>query len=225
MGFHWPENFKTVPLSEYVDERSKTCHFKDGSTADVDAIILCTGYKHHFPFISDELRLRTPNLFTPNNLYKTIFLEDNPKMMYFGMAGGWYSLTKFDAQARYARDVMLGSIELPTKDMRLADYEKWRHREGTLQSHEEMMVFEGDQVKELLEATDCPSFDIDGVSKNLFEWEHHKRENIMTFRDKGFKSVMTGNLAPVHHTPWLQALDDSLECYVRPAAKGAIGGG
>ena len=25
---------------------------------------------------------------------------------------------------------------------------------------------------------------------------------------------MTGTMAPVHHTPWLEALDDSLESYL-----------
>ena len=34
-----------------------TAHFKDGSSRHVDVIILCTGYLHHFPFLSDELRL------------------------------------------------------------------------------------------------------------------------------------------------------------------------
>ena len=42
MTWGWPDNFKTVPLLVRVD--GKTCHFKDGSTAEVDAIILCTGW-------------------------------------------------------------------------------------------------------------------------------------------------------------------------------------
>ena len=42
MTWGWPDNFKTVPLLVKVD--GKTCHFKDGSTAEVDAIILCTGW-------------------------------------------------------------------------------------------------------------------------------------------------------------------------------------
>ena len=36
----------------------------------------------------------------------------------------------------------------------------------------------------------------------------------MTFRDKSHTSIMTGNKAPVHHTPWLIAYDDSVPCYV-----------
>jgi trimethylamine monooxygenase len=46
------------------------------------------------------------------------------------------------------------------------------------------------------------------------EWEHNKHENIMTFRDHAHTSLMTGNKAPVHHTPWLMAFDDSIESYV-----------
>ena len=36
----------------------------------------------------------------------------------------------------------------------------------------------------------------------------------MTFRDKSHRSVLTGTLAPQHHTPWLTALDDSMACYL-----------
>ena len=36
----------------------------------------------------------------------------------------------------------------------------------------------------------------------------------MTFRDKSHTSIMTGTKAPVHHTPWLVAYDDSIESYV-----------
>ena len=46
------------------------------------------------------------------------------------------------------------------------------------------------------------------------EWEHNKHTDIMGFRDKPHRSLMTGTMAPVHHTPWLKALDDSMECYL-----------
>ena len=36
----------------------------------------------------------------------------------------------------------------------------------------------------------------------------------MQFRDKTYRSVMTGKMAKPHHTPWLEALDDSLESYL-----------
>ena len=60
MGFKCPENFEERPLLQTIV--GKTAHFKDGSTKDVDAIILCTGYQHHFPFLTEELRLKTAKL-------------------------------------------------------------------------------------------------------------------------------------------------------------------
>ncbi len=59
MGYDWPENWKEVPALVKVEGNTAT--FKDGTTKDVDAIILCTGYIHHFPFMPDELRLDTAN--------------------------------------------------------------------------------------------------------------------------------------------------------------------
>ena len=97
MGFHWPDNFRTVPLLQKVV--GKTCHFKDGQTAEVDDIILCTGYKHHFPFIAPELRLQTANRLWVEDLHKGIFWPSNPRMMYLGMQDQWFTFNMFDAQA------------------------------------------------------------------------------------------------------------------------------
>ncbi|KAL3690158.1 hypothetical protein R1sor_016467 [Riccia sorocarpa] len=52
-----PESVKQVPLLERVDCNGRTRHFKDGSSKDVDAIILCTGYLLDFPFMPESLRL------------------------------------------------------------------------------------------------------------------------------------------------------------------------
>ena len=50
---------------------------------------------------------------------------------------------------------------------------------------------------------------------------HHKAENILTYRERSFPSVLTGNVAPVHHTPWMKALDDSLEAFLANKPAGA----
>jgi hypothetical protein len=51
----------------------------------MDAIVLCTGYRHWFPFIEDNLRLRTNNVLYPPDLYKGVVWTGNPKLMYLGM--------------------------------------------------------------------------------------------------------------------------------------------
>ena len=40
------------------------------------------------------------------------------------------------------------------------------------------------------------------------------KKNIMTFRDNSYKSVITGSMAPIHHTPWKDAMDDTIESYL-----------
>ena len=66
MSFHFPDNWDTKPLLTRVE--GNTVHFKDGTSKTMDAIILCTGYKHHFPFLSEKLRLITDNRMWTKNL-------------------------------------------------------------------------------------------------------------------------------------------------------------
>ena len=77
------------------------------------------------------------------------------------------------------------------------------------------ITYQGDYVKELIGETDYPDFDVDGACEAFFQWKAHKGQDIMGFRDNGYKSAITGRMAPVHHTPWKVALDDSLESYLQ----------
>jgi trimethylamine monooxygenase len=212
MGFHWPDNWQEVPLLTHVE--NKTAHFKDGTTKDVDAIILCTGYLHHFPFMPDALRLKTGNRMWAPGLYKGVVWEANPKVFYLGMQDQFYTFNMFDAQAWFARDIMLGRIKTPSiADMR-ADSQIWIDREATLETDEDMIWFQGDNVQELIDLTDYPSFDVEAVNKTFMEWEHHKHDDIMHFRDNAYPSLMTGKAQPKHHTPWEHEMDDSMESYL-----------
>ncbi|WGK61957.1 NAD(P)/FAD-dependent oxidoreductase [Halopseudomonas sp. SMJS2] len=212
MGFAFPDNWEEKPLLLKVD--GNTAYFKDGTSRRVDAIILCTGYLHHFPFLDESLRLKTSNRLWPLNLYQGVVWENNPKLFYLGMQDQWYTFNMFDAQAWYVRDVLLGRIALPDQAAMQRDSQAWRDREETLDTDESMIVFQGDYVRTLIDQTDYPSFDIDGVNKTFFMWEEHKHEDLMSFRDYSYRSLMTGTVAPRHHTRWLEAIDDSLEAYL-----------
>ena len=212
MGFAWPEGFAEVPLLQKLV--GKTAYFKDGSSREVDAVVLCTGYKHHFPFLPDDLRLKTNNRLYPLSLYKGVFWQPNPKLIYIGMQDQYYTFNMFDAQAWYARDVILGRIALPSAAAIEADIVKWRAREEELKNPFEAIDYQTDYVRDLLSATDYPHLDVDHVAELFKEWEHHKTEGILTYRDRSYPSTITGNTAPVHHTPWIKALDDSLEAFL-----------
>lgn len=98
-------NFKFPPG---IEERSlvtkitnNTIHFKDGSTAEVDAIILCTGYLYQFPYLDDDLRLYSTLSVYSAGLYKgTLWLKGgNNKLFYLGTQDQYFSFSMFDVQA------------------------------------------------------------------------------------------------------------------------------
>ena len=214
MGYDWPENWKEVPLLAKVEGNTAT--YKDGSTGHVDAIILCTGYQHHFPFLPDGLRLRTKNRLATADLYKGVAWVKNPKLFYLGMQDQWYTFNMFDAQAWYVRDVIMGRLAVPgSQAERAADVVARVAAEDAVADGYEAIAYQGDYVQELIDLTDYPSFDIPGSNAAFYAWKKHKVKNIMTFRDNAYASVMTGTIAPLHHTPWKDALEDSLESYLK----------
>ena len=147
-----------MPLLTRVDKN--TCHFKHGSSKKIDAIIMCIGYLHHFPFLPDGLRLQTDNRLSPLNLCKGVFWEDNPRLMYLGMQDQFYTFNMFDAQAWYARDHIMDRIQLPDLEAMRQHSRAWRNREEKLEDDERMIWFQGDYVQELIDETDYPSFDV-----------------------------------------------------------------
>ena len=217
MGFKWPDAMEERPLLTRLD--GKTAHFKDGSSREVDAVILCTGYLHHFPFMEDRLRLKTRNRLCPPKLYKGVCWEDNPKLMYLGMQDQYYTFSMFDAQAWFARDVIMGKIAPPPRAEMAADIARWVAREEKLANPLEDIDYQADYVRDLCALTDYPRFDIQKTVDMFKKWEHDKEESIVGYRDIAFESPCDGAQAPVHHTPWLKAMDDSMAAFLaRPGA-------
>ena len=214
MGFDWPENWQEVPILTHVDD--DTAYFKDGTAKRVDAIILCTGYQHKFPFLPDDLRLKTRNRLATADLYKGVAWVHNPKLFYLGMQDQWFTFNMFDAQAWWVRDVIMGRIAVPAdKAVLLRDVADRIAGEDAGKDAHDAIHYQGDYVKELIAETDYPSFDVDGACEAFYAWKDHKKQNIMTFRDNAYRSVITGTMAPLHHTPWKDALEDSMESYLK----------
>ncbi|WP_050526075.1 NAD(P)-binding domain-containing protein [Pseudorhodobacter aquimaris] len=214
MGFDWPDNWDEVPALVKVD--GNTAYFKDGTSRHVDAIILCTGYKHFFNFLPDDLRLKTSNRLAAADLYKGVVFVNNPRMFYLGMQDQWFTFNMFDAQAWWVRDAIMGKIEIPSDINTLkADVANRIAREDACVGDKGAIQYQGDYVQELIAETDYPSFDVQGACEAFFAWKEHKKKAIMEFRNKSYRSVITGTMAPAHHTPWKDALDDSLESYLQ----------
>ena len=212
MGYDWPGNWKEVPKLDRVEGR--TANFIDGTSKNVDAIILCTGYKHHFPFLSDDLRLKTANRLVAADLYKGVVWNKNPSLFYLGMQDQWYTFNMFDAQAWWVRDCIMEKLVLPNSASMAQDVINREAAEDAIEDDYSCIEHQGAYIMELIEETDYPNFDITASNKAFYEWKKHKKNGIMDFRNYGHVSPMTGTKAPEHHTAWRDALDDSLESYL-----------
>ena len=214
LGHKWPDNIKEVPLLQKVS--NGRCTFQDGSAIDVDAIILCTGYMYHFPFMSNDLKLRSVGQrCAVEGLYKGLVWFNNPKLFYLGMHNGKLFIT-LDAEAWYVRDLIMGRIHVPDRDARLADVKDRIAREhAEVRGLSDVIHYVGDYTAELQADTDCPGFNTEVWKTELDRWIGHRNENIFTYRDNVYMSPVTGTVSRLHHTPWKDAFDESLQCYLR----------
>ena len=216
MGFDWPEGITEKPILTHVEGR--TVHFADGTAADADAIISCTGYLHYFPFMDDELRLVTANRLATSMLYRGVVFQPENRILYLGMQDQWYTFNMFDAQAWYARDVVMGRIQLPDADEQARWISDLQAAEDTVEDDYGAIDFQGAYTQDLVDQTDYPDFNTPLVNKMFKDWKKHKKQSIIGYRDHGHTSPLTGTVAPIHHTRWEDALDDSLESYLAASA-------
>lgn len=212
MGYNWPEGIEEKPLLTHFE--GDIAHFADGTSKRFDAVVMCTGYLFHFPFLPDELRLQTHNCLYPANLYKGIFWQPNTKLVFLGMQDQYFTFNMFDAQAWYVRDEILGKIQLPELAEREADEQKW------LADYEQVnnvcgdIDFQAKYIRDLTNATDYPEFAVEKQGEILKQWQQDKQTDIMGFREKAYRSTLTNTLAPELPEPWLDILDDSLEHFL-----------
>jgi trimethylamine monooxygenase len=110
--------------------------------------------------------------------------------------------------------VLLGRITLPAVAEMRRDVADWRAREEAVKNAFGGIDFQADYMLDLLARTNYPTMNVRQMAELFKQWEHHKGEGIVTYRDRSYPSTLTGTMAPAHHTKWMQALDDSLEAFL-----------
>ena len=55
-------------------------------------------------------------------------------------------------------------------------------------------------------------YDLD-TNQQFFDWMDNKMADILTYRDASHASKFTGVKSPIHHTTFMEALDDSMETF------------
>jgi len=63
--------------------------------------------------------------------------------------------------------------------------------------------------------TDYPKHDNDSIALMFKEWKRSKKENIMTYRDRCFKSPNTGTVGCKLYAPWIEAKDDTIKGFLK----------
>ena len=213
MDFKWPRGMKEV---YYLDKlEGKKAIFKDGHIQEADAIILCTGYLHHFPFLEENLKLKTHNRLYPPNLYKGVAWQNNTNLFYLGMQDQFHTFNMFDVQAWYVRDLIMNKIQTPSLQNIVKDIANWTAKEEKLKDPLQMIDFQTEYTIDLFNKVDYPTIDFELIRKHFYQWEHDKVEDIVNYRNKSFSSAVTGLVAPIHHTKWLEAMDDSMDTFMQ----------
>jgi trimethylamine monooxygenase len=215
MGFTFPKEIEERPLVQRFE--GKTAIFKDGTKAEVDAVLMCTGYLHSYPYLRENLRLKSRNVLYPPGLYKGIVWQagGNNKLLYAGVQDQYYTYTMFDVVGLWvAKYIMKDGISLPDAAAMEADWSAWVARNKTLKGCNEEILFQTDFVQDIVK--DCGAdypFNLD-VKEIFYEWEHHKDVDVLSYRDQSFASKFTGTKSPIHHTTFMKALDDSLQTFM-----------
>ncbi|MBW4717573.1 flavin-containing monooxygenase [Saccharothrix obliqua] len=88
-------------------------HFVDGSAAEVDDLVYCTGYRIEFPFLPSEW------VFEPAGqvaLYQRVVPPAHPGLYFAGLIRPFGAITRLvEAQAEWIADLVEGTAELPAE--------------------------------------------------------------------------------------------------------------
>ena len=86
--------------------------FEDGSAADIDTVIYCTGYKVTFPFLDEQVVRAVDNHI---DLYRRVVDPDHPGLFFLGLIQPLGALMPLsEAQAEWVADLVTGEGELPS---------------------------------------------------------------------------------------------------------------
>ena len=117
----------TIKVKCNVKHFTKTgVEFVDGTTEEIDCVILGTGYTFSFPMVDPEVVSVENNQVS---LYKNVFPPDlkHPTLAIIGLAQPWGAINPIsEIQCRWATRVFKGTAKLPSKDKMVAYINKYR---------------------------------------------------------------------------------------------------
>ncbi|XP_002735404.1 uncharacterized protein LOC100377826 [Saccoglossus kowalevskii] len=121
-----PENMSQAPGIKYLKDNKVI--FKNDQEEEIDVLMLCTGYKYSFPFLSPECNVQVIDS-RVTSLYKHAIHTQFPYLSFIGICSVICPFPQFDCQALFIMSILDGSQQLPSRHEMEKDIEKdynWR---------------------------------------------------------------------------------------------------
>ena len=213
MGFKWPKGITERPLVKEFKEAS--VDFTDGTTADIDAVVFCTGYRLHHPFLPEELRINPEMSIFPDDLYKGIvwMKGGNRKLMYLGAMYCTFFLSLLDVQALWASQYLTDDSLVLSREEMLDDMKAWMKKKEKMAEGGralEMIATVTEYLTSMCKETGY-ELKVEKMYNILQENVKHLSEDATTFRDKRYQSIHTGQLSAEPTKPWMEHMEYPLD--------------
>ncbi|CAG9813293.1 unnamed protein product [Phaedon cochleariae] len=113
-----------IIIKPEIDEIfEKSVKFIDATEEEIDDIILCTGYRFSFPFLTPECGVEVEDYYV-KYLYKHTINVEHPTMAFLGMPKNIPLFPFFCLQARFYLAFLRGNLKVTKEEMR-QDVEKY----------------------------------------------------------------------------------------------------
>ncbi|KAL3853381.1 hypothetical protein ACJMK2_016927 [Sinanodonta woodiana] len=174
-----PSNVEQQPGIKYLTKSSVI--FSNNEEVEIDALILCTGYKYSFPFLTEECHLKIEQeRITP--LYKHLVHTQFHTLSFIGICKRICPFPQFHCQIKFVLSVLDGSTVLPSQEEMDRDTERdyqTRLEEGLPPRHAHTM---GPRQWKYNDDLSCMAkFEpIPKVVQQLYDYVHDERNNYLS---------------------------------------------
>lgn len=183
------KNVNQVPGVESIC--GSTFIFRDGSSAEVDHFIFCTGYEFTYPFLSKKVKLLTEdNHVEP--IYKHLIYMDMPNLFFMGLPAIVVPFPMFHIQAQYILGILEGRVKLPPPEKMKEEFEK--EKKAIVESGHpirhinKMMDRQWAYYDEIAAAVNVPSFP--PVIKKIYDYSSQMRElDFTTYKNYQYRII------------------------------------
>ncbi|XP_011631925.1 flavin-containing monooxygenase FMO GS-OX-like 3 isoform X2 [Pogonomyrmex barbatus] len=115
-----PSNIEQRPGVESI--RGNIFTFRDGTTAEVDDFVYCTGYEFTYPFMSPKVEIRTDDDHV-EPIYKHLVHMDYTNLFFMGLPAHVIPFPMFHIQSKYILGILENRIKLPSPQQMREEYE------------------------------------------------------------------------------------------------------